>query len=230
MKLASVKSKLVTTQKVVIVADSTFFKRSFGMCVFRAPLLKKNLCWAQIQSETIDTYKRGRAFLEQEGFAILAVVLDGRPGVRDVFVDVPVQMCQFHQKMIINRYLTTRPRLEGSIELRKITSELCVTNEKDFAEALYKWHEKWKDFLKEKTINPFTGKWHYTHKRLRSAYRSLNTNLPYLFTYQKYPGLNIPNTTNSLEGSFSQLKELVKIHRGINKEMKMKIIDEILGK
>jgi len=70
----------------------------------------------------------------------------------------------------------------------------------------------------------------YTHKRLRSAYRSLKINLPYLFTYQKYPQLNIPNTTNSLDGCFAYLKELVRVHRGANKGRKRKIIHDILLK
>lgn len=168
--------------------------------------------------------------IEQEGFKILAIVLDGKPGVREVFADVPVQMCQFHQSMIINRYLTTKPKLPAGIELREITLNLGNTNEDALLEALNDWYSKWQEFLKERTTNAVTGKWHYTHKRVRSAYRSLNTNLPYLFTYQKYPELNIPNTTNSLDGSFSPLKELVRIHRGINKEMKRKIVNEILGK
>ena len=214
----------------MIIADSTFFKRAEGLCVFRSSHLKKNLLWKEINYETIDVYKRGRLILEEYGFVVLAAVLDGRAGVRAVFTDVPVQMCQFHQKMIINRYITTKPKLEAGIELRDITHNLCKTSEEALSEVLSKWNDKWKEFLKERTTNSITGKWHYTHKRLRSAYRSLKTNLPYLFTYQKYPELNIPNTTNSLDGSFSQLKELVRIHRGINKEMKRKIINEILGK
>jgi hypothetical protein len=36
-----------------------------------------------------------------------------------------------------------------------------------------------------------TKHWYYTHKKVRSAYMSLERNLPYLFTYQKYPKLNI---------------------------------------
>lgn len=230
MSKARVEKKIVPPQPIVVVADSTFFKRMFGLCVFRSPHLKKNLYWNEIIYETIDVYRRGRYELENMGFTIQAAVLDGRPGVREVFNDIPVQMCQFHQKMIVNRYLTTRPKLEASIELREITLGLCKSNEKNFTKALNDWYEKWQDFLKEKTIDPLTGRWFYTHKRVRSAYRSLKTNLPYLFTYLKYPELNIPNTTNSLDGSFSQLKELTRIHRGLNKEMKRKVIDEILGK
>ena len=84
-------------------------------------------------------------------------------------------------------------------------------------------------FFKEKTTDPITGRWHYTHKRVQAAYRGLRTNLSYLFTYQKYPELNIPNTTNSLDESFAHLKSLLRVHRGIKKDFKIKIIQEILG-
>jgi len=137
-------------------------------------------------------------------------------------------MCHFHQKQIIRRYLTNQPKLEASIELKGITRTLINTNEKEFTKQLNNWHSKWKDFLKEKTINLETNRWCYTHKRLRSAYRSLKTNLPYLFTYQKYPKLNIPNTTNSLDGYFNILKSLINVHRGLNSERRNRIAIEIL--
>lgn len=139
-------------------------------------------------------------------------------------------MCHFHQKAIVNRYLTRRPRLQAGKELRSLVMTLCQTNEKDFDEALQMWHETWQLFMKERTIEIETKRWHYTHKRLRGAYRSLKNNLPHLFTYQRYPELNIPNTTNSLDGSFAHLKELVKLHRGLKIDLKLKIIHDYLQK
>jgi len=198
--------------------------------VIRAPHLKKNLYVQEVQSESVDTYRQGRIDLEKRGYTIQAIVLDGRPGVRQLFWDVPIQMCHFHQKQIVTRYLTNKPKLEAGIELKKITATLCKTNEKAFTNALHCWYQKWSSFLKERTTDPLTGRWFYTHKRLRSAYRSFKTNLPYLFTYQKYPQLNIPNTTNSLDGCFAYLKELIRVHRGINKTLKRNIIHEILRK
>ena len=174
--------------------------------------------------------RQGRIDLEKLGYTFKAIVLDGRPGVRQLFSDIPTQMCHFHQKQIVTRYLTNNPKLEASIELKKITTTLCQTNERSFIAAINNWYQKWSFFLKERTTDPLTGKWFYTHKRLRSAYRSLKINLPYLFTYQKYPDLNIPNTTNSLDGCFAYLKELVRVHRGINKTLKRKIIQDILIK
>lgn len=196
----------------------------------RSPHLKKNIYVKEVQTESVDAYRQGRIDLEKRGYTIQAIVLDGRPGVRQLFFDVPIQMCHFHQKQIIVRYLTNNPKLEAGIELKKITTTLCKTNERDFTDAIHDWHQKWSPFLKERTTDTLTGQWFYTHRRLRSAYRSLKINLPYLFTYQKYSELNIPNTTNSLDGCFAYLKELVRVHRGANKTLKRKIIDEILLK
>ena len=219
-----------TPQPVVAIADVTFFGRSSGICVIRSPHLKKNLYVQEVTHETVDVYRQGRIALEQMGYTLQAIVLDGRPGVRQLFADIPVQMCHFHQKQIITRYLTRNPKLVAGIELKGLTATLCETNEDEFTSALDTWYAHWSLFLKERTTEPLTGKWHYTHKRLRSAYRSLRLNLPFLFTYQKYPDLNIPNTTNSLDGCFAYLKELVRVHRGSTRNLKRKIIKDVLLK
>jgi len=98
-----------------------------------------------------------------------------------------------------------------------------------FSMLIEMWMLKWKQFLKEKTYSD-TGKWCYTHRKLRSAIRSIKSNLPYLFTFQKYPELHIPNTTNSLEGINSALKFKIKAHQGINSDRRKKIIDYLLAK
>lgn len=213
---------------LVMVADVTFFGRGYGFIVFRSPSLRKNLYYKNILYETISEYAQGRYFLERQGFTLSAIVLDGKPGVRKVFSDIPIQMCHFHQKQIIRRYLTNNPKLEVAIELKELVRTLCTDTKSVFTARLLAWHSKWELFLKERTVNLETGKWHYTHRRVRAAYKSLQANLPYLFTYQEYPGLNIPNTTNSLDGSFANLKDLVGVHRGFNEILKRKIIEEIL--
>jgi len=215
-------------QGLVIVADTTFFSRANGLTVFREPNLKKNVWWRPTIHERAEIYLKGKNHLEQNGFTINAVVLDGRKGIRELFNGLPVQMCHFHQKQIVKRYLTTRPKLEAGRELKTITDTLPKTNEQKLTDELQLWHEKWKEFLKQKTTDINTDRWFYTHKKVRAAYRSLKTNLPYLFTYQKYPELNIPNTTNSLDGFFNRLKSLVYVHRGLRPKRRMRIIVEIL--
>jgi hypothetical protein len=228
LRAVSIFHKVPEPLAVVVVADCVFFKRSYGLLVFRDTHRHRNLYWHELQTETISDYQRGREYLQSKGFIIQAIVIDGRPGVRALFSDIPVQMCHFHQKAIVNRYLTRRPKLHAGKELRSIAMTLCDTNEEGLSDALKQWHERWQSFLKERTVNPDSKRWHYTHKRLRAAYRSLKNNLPLLFTYQKYPELNIPNTTNSLDGLFSHLKGLIRVHRGLKADLKRKIIDYFL--
>lgn len=218
----------INRQPVVVVADVTFFSRKNGLIVFREPNLRKNIWWKFVPYERVDIYELGKKHLEKNGFTIQAIVLDGKPGVRHAFTGIPAQMCHFHQKQIIKRYLTSNPKLEASQKLKEITATLTDTNEQIFTEQLIAWYETWKDFLKEKTNNPETNRWCYKHKKLRSAYRSLKTNLPYLFTYQKYPELNIPNTTNSLDGFFNSLKSKINVHRGLSRKRGMKVVVELL--
>ena len=139
-------------------------------------------------------------------------------------------MCQFHQIAIIKRYLTTNPKLLASQQLKQIAELLPKLTEEKFVRLLDAWYSKWSDFLNEKTRIAGTKKWFYTHKRTRSAYRSLRANLPYLFTYQRLrkQGINCPNTNNSLEGSFAHLKDKVRLHRGLKLNRKLKLINQIL--
>jgi hypothetical protein len=145
-----------------------------------------------------------------------------------VFKDIPVQMCHFHQKRIINKYLTTRPKLPASLGLREIAKSIPHSTEEKMRTKMDEWLLLWDHFLKQKTIDQDTGRWFYTHKRIRSAYRSLVSNLPYLYTFQRYPELNIPNTTNSLDGYFNRLNSLLNVHRGLNAKRRYRMIVEIL--
>lgn len=201
------------------------------MCVFRAPHLAANLWWQEVESERMATYYYGRRILESEGWVFTAAVVDGRRGLTSVFKDIPVQLCHFHQMRQVTKYLTRRPETDAGHTLRALTLTLAKTTEERFTRALGLWHETWGAFIEEKTVSEMTSgkrKWYYTHKNVRSAYRSLKRNLPYLFTYQKYPELHIPNTTNSLDGMFTQLKAKTTVHRGLRRDRRYKVISKIL--
>lgn len=216
-------------QPIIAVTDATYFNRGYGILVIRCPRLKKNLHFHEIKSETPEEYLKARKTLEARGYIIEAAVIDGRRGILRVFCDVPVQFCQFHQVAIARRYLTSRPKLEAGKELRAIALSLRVSNELNFSQMLNIWYDRWHKFLKERTYADDGKHWQYTHRRIRSAYRSLRTNLPYLFTYQKFPELKIPNTTNSLDGYFGKLKPLLNVHRGMTARRRYRLIQEILS-
>lgn len=199
------------------------------MMLFRASNYPANILWFPTSSETIAEYMMGVTYLESLGFKVTAIVCDGRKGVREAFsTSYPVQMCQFHQLQIINKYLTRNPQLPAAIELRRIALTLSYTTEAVLTTKLEHWHTRWGSFIKQRTTHPDSKHWSYTHKRLRSAYRSLSNNLPYLFTYQSQPNLAIPNTTNSLDGSITHIRKMLNLHRGLAKSRKIYLTDELL--
>jgi len=137
-------------------------------------------------------------------------------------------MCQFHQSAIIRRYLTKKPKLKAAQELMEVVDLMKRTNKESFVGALQLWFDKWEYFLNERTINPINGKSFYTHKRLRSAYRSLKNNLSWLFTWYDHFELNIPNTTNAIDGHFADLKNKLRNYNGLSIQRKRKFIDGFL--
>jgi hypothetical protein len=211
-----------------LLIDAVFFGKQFGLLVFRSPTLKKNLSWYDIQTERVENYCVGVGELIGAEFEITGIVVDGKPGVLQALARMgfPVQMCHFHQIQIVSRYTTRHPRLPAAQELLKLARLLPETDQASFEYWLAGWHAKWQNFLNEKTFDLEKNRFRFTHVRLRKAYRSLVRHLPYLYTYQDHPDL--PNTNNSLEGVFSQLKAKVNIHRGLKLERKSDLIDELL--
>lgn len=208
--------------------DTTYWGRRFGVMLFKDAVTKENLLKYYVKTETNNLYKLGIEELIKRGYTIAAIVCDGRKGLIQSFPQIPVQMCQFHQSAIIRRYLTKKPKLLAAKELMEIMDIMKKTDKESFTGALQDWFEKWEGFLKERTTNLETGKSFYTHKKLRSAYRSLRNNLKWLFTWYDHFELNIPNTTNAIDGHFADLKNKLRNHNGLSLSRKMKFIDEFL--
>jgi hypothetical protein len=227
------KPSLPSLQKkdpVVLVMDTTYFDL-YGVMVFRCWTRKRNLLWYFVQEESNIEYLQGIHELETKyGYKIAAVVCDGKKWLCGQVLreGYPVQHCQFHMLKTVTRYLTRHPVLSASIELRRIAMTLKYSRRESFTSALQAWHEAWKDFLKERTTDPYTGHWQYTHRRIRGAYASLLSAIPYLFTFQDHETINIPKTTNTLDGTFSHLKQKIYVHRGLNLETQKKMVETLL--
>jgi hypothetical protein len=223
------KSLNISPQEIICIFDATHIGENL-LLTAREPNLGVNLAWSWIESETKETYAELKQNIESRGFKLLGVVLDGRTGIPRVFDGIPVQICQFHQLKIIQRKLTLRPETEAGQDLFSIGLTIVKKDEATLSKELDEWYQKYQNFINEKVHILGTRRWRYVHRRVRSAYQSLKRNLPFLYTYQKYPNLNIPNTTNSLDGYWSRLKNLLSAHRGKTKERMKKIATEILRK
>lgn len=217
------------SEPTVVIMDTTYFG-NFGVMVFRCPHRRRNLLWRFVRHETNEAYLAGVGELEARGFRIVGAVCDGKRWLCDALSRrFPTQHCQFHLMKTVTRYLTSRPVLLPGIALRAISMTIARTDERTFTAALNAWHGRWKDFLKEKSADPWSGRWHYVHRRIRGAYAAIKRALPYLFTCEHYREFQIPNTTNSLDGIFTHLKQKIRVHRGLNEGSVKKMIETILA-
>jgi hypothetical protein len=213
-------------KNVVVLLDTTYWGRNFGVVVFKDWRTKRVLWRKFVRYETLADYQEGFDWLESHNFKIEGVVCDGLRGMFQMLSLYRVQMCQYHQLRIVQRYLTRKPELSASIELLELVNLLTKTDKESFVGTFTEWCERWDAFLKERTHDKRTGKSRYVHKRLRSACLSLKRNMPYLWTWYEHIEIDIPNTNNSLEGMFTDLKTKLRNHPGLSKERRKKFIDE----
>lgn len=139
------------------------------------------------------------------------------------FPGIPVQLCKFHQCKTITKYITKNPKSGCGQALKDLMFTLRYSYRTTFEYHLNEITEQYQEFLEERNENN-----EYKHRRIRSAIRSLKTNMPYLFQDEDFPDFHIPPTTNSCDGYFSHLKSKVRLHRGIEHNRKKKLIEQLL--
>jgi len=214
------------SQPVSLVFDGTFWKRGEGLMIYRVN--GKNIYSRAIDNEKLSYIEEDLLHLQSMGWKFSSFTIDGRRGViktlEKIFPNVPIQICIFHQKKIVQRYMTLNPKTDCGKEIKELLSQILTLQHDKFSDKLNQIKAKYYDFLREKNENN-----QFMHRRLRSAIRSLTTNLPYLFAYKNYTQLAIPSTTNSCDGSFAHWKSKVKIHRGLRKDRKAKMTKFLLN-
>ena len=220
------KEKIHEPRTIALCVDTTFFE-DFGVVVFRDQRKKEDLWWKFVDDERLEYYSEGRQYLESLGYTIASVTADGLPGLPSMFNGIPFQFCHFHARKNITKYLTRRPKTEAGVQLQYIMHDLKYFTHETFRATLKSWNEQHGAFLKEKTVHP-DGSWSYTHRKLRSALRSMLHMSTYLFTYQTRKDISIPLTTNTLEGHFSHIKVRIGCHRSISTTRKQKVVHAIL--
>ncbi len=219
-----------TPRPIRLVVDATYFGKrkeqtSWGVLLFRDATKKENLWWKYVGNERAGDYYDGREALELLGYTILSVTGDGFLSIPKVFSGIPFQMCHFHMKQIVVRAVTLRPQTEAGQVILALVKTLGETTSDVFGRRLREFHVRYVDFLYERTTHP-DGSSSYTHEGVLTAYRALVHWYPYLFTY--HSDRKIPNTTNTCDGHFSHIKDIVRIHRGLTRIFKQKVLDAIL--
>jgi hypothetical protein len=216
----------VIDKHINMVFDGVYFGRGLCYLVFRAE--GENIYYKRVDWERIIEIAQSLKDIEALGYSFKSFTIDGKKGLvkhlQSTYPDVPIQYCQFHQKQTIRQCVTNNPKTQCGIELKALTDKLCEHDYDSFSAAYAALKQRWAEYLKERNENK-----EFKHRKLRRAFRSIKKNMPRLFTYKAFERLKIPNTTNSCEGYFGQLKSKVRVHSGLRLNNKIKLIETLLN-
>ena len=206
--------------------DVTYWGRNWGVLLALDDATGRPLYVAFVKHETVADYVLAVETITRMGYTIQGIVIDGMRSLFERLGGVyKVQMCQFHMRGIVDRYLTKRPRLKASVALKELMARLTTLKRDEFAKEFSKWKEDWAQTLNRSTLSKRMGKSHYTHRRLRTAMNSIAFYLPYLFTYQEKGCEGMPNTNNKVEGVFTDLKKNLNNHSGMGEAGRKRFIN-----
>ena len=229
MKGFPLRSTSITPRSVALQMDTTYWGRNFGVVLFMDAATHRILHFSFIyRKERIEDYLAGIAYLKGQGIQVNGVISDGLSGLKKALEPIPYQYCQFHQVQRIRQLLTNHPKHPASIALKEICLQVTHSDKEQFTEMLSQWHKQWRAYLEEKTYSENGVSFIYTHRRLRAAYFGLTRHLDVLYTYQSFPELGLPNTNNALESLNASLKTKLRLHRGISRERKQRLIQSII--
>lgn len=211
------------------MVDATYWGQrtedtSWCSVVARDPDTKENVWWGFADTETTSIYRKCRDNLEELGYHIISVTADGFGGIKQGFSGIPYQMCLVHMERIVIRGTTRKPKTQAGFVLLALARSLHNTKKGTFNWRMDQYFRKYKQLLNERTIHP-DGSWSWTHEDLRRAAHGLDHFRGDLFTYERHSG--IPKTTNSLEGHFSHVNNIMTIHRGLSRSHKEKVLKTI---
>lgn len=112
--------------------DATYWGRGWGVLLALDEHSGYPLYLAFIENETASDYEAAVRSIEERGYTISGIIIDGKKSLFALFSGYRIQMCQFHMKQIIRRYLTLNPRLKAARELKELMDMLTVSSGRDF--------------------------------------------------------------------------------------------------
>lgn len=203
--------------------DATYWGRNNGVMVAIDSETGVVLYLAFIKHECSADYQSAVRSIENRGYKVKGIIIDGMKCLFSLFSKHKVQMCMFHLQMIVRRYLTQNPRLLAARTLKSLVGRITTMDKDEFLSEYERWKTDWKDTLERRTRLK-NGKTRYRHRRLRSARNSIDFYLPYLFTFQEDGCVGMPNTNNKIEGTFTDLKKNLNNHSGMSEENRQRFI------
>ena len=211
-------------EAVNLLLDGTYFSNKVCLVLYRDATVKATILYRLTDGEWEEELKEDLDNIQQAGIVIESVTCDGLSNilkaVRKSSPTTIIQRCLAHIQRETLQWLTKHPKSFAGYELRQIIKRLHIIDSRDkwgyWVVDIVNWHEKYKDFVNEKTYKSDTGRYWFTHKSVRKAFIHIKRALPDMFHYLDNP--RIPKTTNGLESFFGHLKQNISLHRGLSKE------------
>lgn len=210
------------SEKVNLLIDGTYFKNDLCLILYRDNTIKFTQLYRLTDGEWYEEMKEDLENLISLGVNIESITCDGHKSllkaIRKVSKVVIAQRCLVHIQRMCQIWLSSSPKSQAGIELRKVVLELNRINtaeQRDYwIVSLFRWHEQYRDFIAEKSFNEATGRYWYTHKMVRRSFSVIRKALPNMFHY--IDNNRIPKSTNGLESFFGHLKGNLNVHRGLS--------------
>lgn len=219
--LAAPEFPIRSQKQAHLVIDGTYFNNNMCLVLYHDHDIKYIQLHRLTDRERYEEVKEDLENLAKLGVGIESITCDGHrallKAIRKTYPDVLVQRCLFHIQRMSRVWLTSKPQSEYAQQLLMFTQQLMKLDTKEkvyqWMVNVHHWEELFKDFITEKSINPFTLRTWYKHKMIRRVRTLLKRAWLDMFHY--IYNNQIPKTTNALEGYFSHLKNHLNVHRGL---------------
>ena len=107
--------------------DATYWGHHWGILIGLDEQTSKVLYLAFIHNETTADYVAAAESIEARGYEIKGLIIDGKQALFKELSRYKIQMCQFHMKQIVRRYLTLNPRLKAARALNGLMQTLTMS-------------------------------------------------------------------------------------------------------
>lgn len=212
------------SQKLNLLIDGTYFPNKLCLVLYRDNNVKATQLYRLTDNEWEEEIAEDLQNLLSLGLQIESVTCDGlRNILKAVGKNCPgtlIQRCLAHIEREVLNWLTRNPQSQAGKELRRIVLNLSQIKDREqwgyWVVSIVKWHDRHQSYINEKTYNPDTGRYWFTHKSVRKSFVQIKRALPDMFHY--LDNTAIPKTTNGLESFFGHLKQNISIHRGLSKK------------
>ena len=216
--------------RLYLIIDGTYFTEGLCLIVYYDSKLRYSILYRFTSNEYYSEIKEDLENFKKLGIDITAVTCDGKKSiiqaVGKVYPSAVIQRCTVHVQRMIRLWLTRRPKLQASRELRYLVGLLHhiqgIVEQHMWIIAFEQWYKRHQQIIEEKVLHKPTGRWWYKHRPLRRSAVMAKKALADMFHF--IGDKNIPKSTNGLDSYFGHLKLNLNVHRGLSKQHRQAFI------